>query len=266
MILICNIYCVGQAIPLDSQSEQKIPVKQSNWKLVPDSNWNLHLIDTNSEARDVKTFAADRDVVFRLSTKSETDRVVMLDNTKSIKQTSFNSKDPTRIIIHGWTGDGTSSVGVNIRNAYLQKGNFNVFIVDWGKGSHSGYITSRNRVEAVGQTIANFITFLNRETGMTLASVTIVGHSLGAHIAGFVGKKMGGNGRIGAIVGLDPANPLFPLENVKGRLDKSDATYVEVIHTDAGKLGYINPIGHNDFYPNGGYNQVMEAPIIFLYH
>lgn len=36
------------------------------------------------------------------------------------------------------------------------------------------------------------------------------------------------------------------------RLDKSDALFVDVIHTSAKSLGIQNPIGHADFYPNHG--------------
>lgn len=36
------------------------------------------------------------------------------------------------------------------------------------------------------------------------------------------------------------------------RLSETDADYVDVIHTDAGVFGIPDPIGHADFYPNGG--------------
>ena len=51
--------------------------------------------------------------------------------------------------------------------------------------------------------------------------------------------------------GLDPAGPLFPDNPVK-RMDAADAEFVDVIHTCGNVLGYAEPIGHVDFYPNGG--------------
>lgn len=32
----------------------------------------------------------------------------------------------------------------------------------------------------------------------------------------------------------------------------TDAAFVDVIHTDGGIFGFPNPLGHADFYPNGG--------------
>ena len=57
--------------------------------------------------------------------------------------------------------------------------------------------------------------------------------------------------------GLDPAGPLFEGYDGKVRLDKSDADYVDVIHSNGeslivGGFGTWEPIGHADFYPNGG--------------
>jgi len=59
---------------------------------------------------------------------------------------------------------------------------------------------------------------------------------------------------------LDPAKPFLTLENTENRLDTTDADFVDVIHSDAGnlvgdELGFPDPIGHIDFYPNGGTDQ-----------
>lgn len=55
--------------------------------------------------------------------------------------------------------------------------------------------------------------------------------------------------------GLDPAGPYFYNEHAEVRLDKSDAKFVDAIHTEAGGFGMENRSGHIDFYPNGGRKQ-----------
>ena len=62
---------------------------------------------------------------------------------------------------------------------------------------------------------------------------------------------------LGRISGLDPAEPLFQGMPPEVRLDPGDAKFVDVIHTDSkefykGGLGMEQPVGHVDFYPNGG--------------
>lgn len=48
---------------------------------------------------------------------------------------------------------------------------------------------------------------------------------------------------------------MFLVKSSNDRLHKSDAAYVDIIHTCAGILGIRGSIGHADFYPNGGFRQ-----------
>ena len=64
----------------------------------------------------------------------------------------------------------------------------------------------------------------------------------------------------GRITGLDPAGPAFQYTDPLVRLDPSDAIFVDAIHSDAAVdfisgFGMEQPVGHVDFYPNGGQNQ-----------
>lgn len=54
---------------------------------------------------------------------------------------------------------------------------------------------------------------------------------------------------------LDPAGPLFYLNTPNERVDSTDGVYVEVMHTNGGTQGFRDPIGHTDFFPNGGRSQ-----------
>ena len=63
------------------------------------------------------------------------------------------------------------------------------------------------------------------------------------------------------ITGLDPAGPAFELARKEVRIYKSDANFVDIIHTNGGNendgfLGMNNAVGHADFFPNGGHTQV----------
>lgn len=67
---------------------------------------------------------------------------------------------------------------------------------------------------------------------------------------GAAGKRTAQN--IAAVVGLDPAGPLFSLDDPANRLHATDAQYVESIVTDGGRLGFEHPVADATFYPNWG--------------
>lgn len=79
------------------------------------------------------------------------------------------------------------------------------------------------------------------EINVNFKMIHLVGHSIGAHIVGLAAKQLE-IGRLSVVVGLDPALPLFDLKNINERIEKSDADYVEIIHTASGILGLELPI------------------------
>ena len=120
-----------------------------------------------------------------------------------------------------------------------------------------------------------------------LHNLHLVGHSLGAHVAGFMAKKVAslGLGKVPRLTGLDPAYPFFELAGPEGRVDKTDAELVQIVHTNSGWLweGCLSfkvntcsalfcmelwsplpqePLGHVDFYPAGGSHQPGCTDII----
>ena len=71
-----------------------------------------------------------------------------------------------------------------------------------------------------------------------LHNLHLVGHSLGAHVAGFMAKKVAslGLGKVPRLTGLDPAYPCYELLGPEGRVDKTDAELVQIVHTNSGWL------------------------------
>lgn len=63
-------------------------------------------------------------------------------------------------------------------------------------------------------------------------------------MAGLSAKFLKSANKIGTIIGLDPTSVGFSSLKPEKRLDRSDAMYVQVIHTDINRFGIANPIGH----------------------
>lgn len=196
-------------------------------------------------------------VKFYLFTKSNpgTPKQIYLNDRGTLSSSSFRGSVPTRIIIHGWQNNYQSSVNTDIRSALLNAGSYNVICVDWSDKSISlNYAISRNAVQDVGKQVAQMLDFLSTTGSMSFNQLTIIGHSLGAHVAGFAAKQVT-RGRVSSIIGLDPAYPLFSYSDCSKRLCSSDANYVESIQTSGSLLGFLEPIGKAAFYPNGGKSQ-----------
>lgn len=121
-------------------------------------------------------------------------------------------------------------------------------------------MSARNRVPQVADVLARLLDFLASHGFTQMSRVNIAGHSLGAHIAGLAGKRTAG--RVQVIFALDPAGLLFSLNSPNDRVAADDAVYTEGIRTNAGGLGFSEPLVHADFYPNWGSRYVK----LFLRH
>jgi len=165
----------------------------------------------------------------------------------------FNESLQTKMIVHGFVQRFTIEWVHEMKSRYLSYRDLNVIVLDWSRGNRPPYGQASANTRVVGAMIAIQIRLLCSLKNITADSFHILGHSLGAHVAGFAGKYL--NGSLGQITGFDPAGPGF--ENVSGKrgLWASDAAFVDVIHTDASRLGKADPSGHVDIYPNGGQNQ-----------
>ncbi|XP_067636725.1 pancreatic triacylglycerol lipase-like [Eurosta solidaginis] len=164
----------------------------------------------------------------------------------------FKPELDTKILVHGWKSSARSRSIKAIRDAYMKRGNVNVFAVNWRDQAESIYYLKPARYAIhVGRAVARLIDSLVDQHYASPQRIHLIGHSLGAHIMGYAGSYA--RYRVGRITGLDPARPAF--ENCIGpenHLDETDAEFVDVIHSCAGVLGFMKPIGTVDFYPNGG--------------
>ena len=86
----------------------------------------------------------------------------------------------------------------------------NFFFVDWAELAKQTYPTlyddAAKNTRIIGRQLAKFIAFLKAKFSVNMDSVHCIGHSLGSHVCGFLGKNLQKNYNItmGKITGLDP--------------------------------------------------------------
>jgi len=165
----------------------------------------------------------------------------------------------TLFLVHGYTDSADITWMNALRKELLMMYDFNVVLVDWEIGAKYPYRQAVANIRTVAAMMGQLISKMAAQWDLRLDDVHLIGHSLGAHVMGLTGQevlRLTGK-RVGRISGLDPAGPGFWTAADLVILDKTDASFVDVIHTNGRKLGegMARSIGHADFWPNGGASQ-----------
>jgi pancreatic triacylglycerol lipase len=225
--------------------------------------------------RPINLFPLARNVIntrFILYTRSNPNEGTFLrvEDESTIEESHFDPNKSTKFIVHGFIDTPLSNWVRDMKDELIKAGDMNVIVVDWAGGSLPLYTQATANTRLVGMEIAHLIKFLMKKYDIDASDIHIIGHSLGAHTAGYAGSMIP---KLGRITGLDPAEPFFQGMPSHVRLDPTDAEFVDVIHTD-GKgiifLGYgmSQPCGHLDFYPNNGKEQpgcdITQTPLVPL--
>ncbi|KAM7299909.1 pancreatic triacylglycerol lipase [Ixodes scapularis] len=220
---------------------------------------------------------------------------LLIADDSNLNESFFDAASKSKVIVHGFMDslDIGKWIGI-MKDEFLKHSDYNVIVVDWSHGSRPPYTRATANTRVVGAELAHLIKALHNSTGVRPESFHVVGHSLGAQIAGYAGERLD---KLGRITGLDPAGPYFFHMPPQVRLDPSDAAFVDVIHSDASlpfhlftNLGIFNEkgtpllshshfiahsavaalcqkrvsdrgfgidqlVGHVDFYPNNGNKQ-----------
>lgn len=183
-------------------------------------------------------------------------QIINSNNLTVVNYTNYKPECSTAIFSHGFVSNALDACSQVIKNGYLSSNEYdcqNIFLVDWSDcASNIDYVGPVFFVENVGNRIGDLVDYLVNNLSTPIENIHVIGHSLGAHIAGFAGKSVKNRGmELTWVTGLDPAAPLFyglPPEN---RLSDTDGLCVETLHTTQG-LGFPCALGKVSYFVNGG--------------
>ncbi|KAJ8925430.1 hypothetical protein NQ315_009263, partial [Exocentrus adspersus] len=193
-------------------------------------------------------------VTYYLFTKNNPDEYIELN------ESNLDLLNDRKIVffVHGWTGSREADWYEDLKDAFLTSyPDYYVVQVDWREPADQLYYVSSINTYEVAKIISKLILELHQHHNVDLNQILLIGHSLGAHVVGFIGEEIyrQTGEKLPRIIALDPAGPLFSTRPEDKRLNKDDAKVVEVIHTDGGTFGYNDAIGTVDFFANGGSSQ-----------
>lgn len=169
----------------------------------------------------------------------------------------INPEAPTYAIVHGWRNTGGNAgngykpadwMANQAQTIRQRESNANIVVVDWEQDAGNVlYFPSADKTQNVGNQLSAYL----KNSGVDANYTTLIGHSLGAHVAGFAGSayRQSTGKAIDQIVGLDAAGPAFEGKGASARLDPTDATRVVTFHTSQ-VLGYNDRLGTLDIYAN----------------
>lgn len=157
---------------------------------------------------------------------------------------------PIKILIHGFSDNGKTEWVTNMRDAFLEHGDSVVISVDWSAWAGTNIFTYPSAAfhAKKAANVAKLLLDGLIDLGAFFDDIHVIGFSLGAHVAGYLGQKV--KGQLPRVTGLDPAAPLFTF--TKNRINRRSAKFVDIIHTAGEFTSLESPLGHADFYPNGG--------------
>lgn len=239
------------AVPMkrvyDPKENDPLRIRYLQWY---DEEGQLHTDDLYQPHPEVREATID-DVSFYFYTQNSGPEIIQAKDFDAL--VSNGNFDPSRqniFISHGWNNNQGSNVNKYIKEAMIAMHDVNLFIVDWSRPANEFYFSAKAAVPIVGEIEGDWINQMMAKWNLTPKDFVLIGHSLGAHVAGCAGARV--TGTVDFIIGLDPASPFYSLDNIHDRLDDTDAAFVKVIHTNGALLGFFSALGHSDYYPNGG--------------
>ncbi|KAG5343493.1 PA1 Phospholipase, partial [Acromyrmex charruanus] len=175
----------------------------------------------------------------------------------------FDSSKSVFFITHGFLAHSYWPNFDKLTSLLLKK-DCTIFVLDWSNAACYNdpviinllaYPFAVRNTREVGDYLASYVKSVINVCNVPLKKITLIGHSLGAHISGFAAKNLqkSNYGKIPLLIGTDPAGPSFLFNDCKDRFCKTDANRVVALHSSF--LGIQKSIAHLNLWFNNGISQ-----------
>lgn len=109
--------------------------------------------------------------------------------TQLISHRNFNPKLPSVLYISGWMQSPDAETTELIINGYLKRRDHNLLILDWSDYSVGLYASVMLRISKISRIFGRTMLKLF-DKGLNIKTFHCLGHSLGAHSCGIIGREL----------------------------------------------------------------------------
>lgn len=187
-----------------NELSKKYPDFGTNFLFLPHGDgYKIGYLNTSKESSKIFGFYdVEKDVKFTLYTRNQPKGVYLKKAKLPKKQSIFDPLRQTAVVTHGWLSDGQSDTTLSIKNAFLDKYDMNVFVMDWSNiAGNVVYPIPMRATSDVAEYYGQFLNHLIQDGGLKPKDLHLIGHSLGAHISGFAARYVK-KGKVSRVTGL----------------------------------------------------------------
>lgn len=129
------------------------------------------------------------------------------------KSPKFNKTQPTAVFCYGYTSYFQHDPVLKLMKAYQKRGGHNFLVLEWDDYNTAEYFSVKKKLNEIASTFAESIYQLHLNSSIKLSSWRLIGHSLGAHMMGYLSRHIqeisDGKVKMKHLTAIDPAGPGF---------------------------------------------------------
>lgn len=142
------------------------------------------------------------------NTTNDFEYIGLNDTKKLLNHVDYQNDRPTMLYAFGYTEKYASQSTQTIISSYTERNDHNILVVEWSNYSNGNYILETiPNAQKVGRLVGKALMNMQAQ-GFSLEKFHLVGHSLGGHLVGYIGRSVfalsGGTFKVSRITALDP--------------------------------------------------------------
>ncbi|XP_039950761.1 pancreatic triacylglycerol lipase-like [Bactrocera tryoni] len=133
LVILALFAITAWAAPVDDEDGWYVPQADGSLVWMTSSEAENMLAEHEEKEKIMGRLDLSPVTYYLYTLSNQNDGQIITADKDSISNSHFDASHPTRVLIHGWTQSYKTDMNVNIRDAWLSHGEYNIIVVDWAR-------------------------------------------------------------------------------------------------------------------------------------